>query len=82
MQSAARAGDRIQGLRAARDLIYKGDIAREIAEFHQRQASLLTYEDLADFTVLVEAPENHPLPGPGSQQLRSLVPGSLAPEWP
>ena len=52
-----RAGDRSQGLRAARDLIYKGDIAREIAEFHKRQGSLLTYEDLADFTVLVEVPE-------------------------
>ena len=52
-----QAGDRAQGIRAARDLVYKGDIAREIAEFHERQGSLLTYEDLADFTVLVEAPE-------------------------
>ncbi len=52
-----RAGDRTQGLRAARDLIYKGDIAQEIAEFHKRQESLLTYEDLADFTVMVEVPE-------------------------
>ena len=52
-----QAGDRKQGIRAARDLVYKGDIAREIAEFHKRQGSLLTYEDLADFTVLVEAPE-------------------------
>ncbi len=50
-------GDRVTRIRAARDLIYKGEIAREIAEFHQAQGSLLTYEDLANFSVRVEAPE-------------------------
>ncbi len=50
-------GSREEGLRAARDLIYKGEIAREIAAFHQAQGSLLTYEDLATFSVRVEAPE-------------------------
>ena len=50
-------GSRRQGIRAARDLIYRGDIAREIAEFHARANSLLTYEDLCTFTVLAEAPE-------------------------
>ena len=50
-------GGRTDGLRAARDLIYKGEIAREIAAFHQAQGSWLTYEDLAGFAVRVEAPE-------------------------
>lgn len=48
---------REEGLRAARNLIYKGEIAHEIAAFHQAQGSLLTYEDLAAFAVRVEAPE-------------------------
>lgn len=51
------AGDRQVGIRAARDLIYKGEIAREIADFHQREGSLLTYDDLAAFSVRVEPPE-------------------------
>lgn len=50
-------GNRRNGIRAARDLIYRGEIAREIAEFHAQAGSLLTYEDLCNFTVLVEAPE-------------------------
>ena len=50
------AGDRESGIRAARDLIYKGAIAREIAEFYAREGGLLTYEDLAAFTVRVEPP--------------------------
>jgi gamma-glutamyltranspeptidase/glutathione hydrolase len=50
-------GSRETGIRAARDLIYKGEIAREIAAFHQAQGSWLTYEDLAGFAVRLEAPE-------------------------
>jgi gamma-glutamyltranspeptidase/glutathione hydrolase len=50
-------GNRKRGIQAARDLIYKGEIAREIATFHQEQGSWLTYEDLAEFAVRVEAPE-------------------------
>ena len=50
-------GSREEGIRAARDLIYKGEIAREIAAFHAAQGSWLTYEDLAEFAVRVEAPE-------------------------
>ena len=50
-------GGRKAGLQAARDLIYKGEIAREIVEFHQNEGSLLTYDDLASFTVRVEQPE-------------------------
>lgn len=50
-------GNRTAGIRAARDLIYKGEIAREIAEFYRQQDGLLTYEDLAEFAVRVEPPE-------------------------
>ena len=50
-------GDREAGLKAARDLIYRGEIAREIAAYHQRAGGLLTYRDLADFSVRVERPE-------------------------
>ena len=49
-------GDRETGIRAARDLIYKGEIAREIADFHAREGGMLTYEDLAAFSVRVEPP--------------------------
>ncbi len=50
-------GDRVSGIRAARDLIYKGEIAREIIDYYQRIGSLLTYDDLAAFSVRVEQPE-------------------------
>lgn len=50
-------GSRQVGIQAARDLIYKGDIAHEIADFHRQQGSLLTYKDLAAFSVRVEQPE-------------------------
>ena len=49
-------GDRETGIRAARDLIYLGEIALEIAEFHAQEGGLLTYEDLAAFSVRVEPP--------------------------
>ena len=51
-------GDRQAGIRAARDLVYKGEIAREIVDFHQREGGLLTYDDLATFSVRVEPPEH------------------------
>lgn len=50
-------GGRRQGIRQARDLIYRGEIAREIADYHAQTDSLLAYEDLRDFTVRMEAPE-------------------------
>ena len=51
-------GDRHTGIQAARDLIYKGEIAHEIADFYQKEGGLLTYEDLAAFSVRVEPPEH------------------------
>ncbi len=51
-------GDRKAGIRAARDLVYKGEIAHEIAGFQRREGGLLTYEDLVTFSVQIEAPEH------------------------
>ncbi|MCC6395333.1 MAG: gamma-glutamyltransferase [Bryobacterales bacterium] len=54
-KKAASAG-RLAGLRAARDLFYKGQIAREMAEFSQRNGGLFRYEDFAAYTAKVEEP--------------------------
>ncbi|MCZ6634680.1 MAG: gamma-glutamyltransferase [bacterium] len=55
---AGAGGDRHAGLKAARDLIYQGEIAREIAAFSEQEGGLLRAEDLADFQVRVEPPEH------------------------
>jgi len=52
----AAAGGRSAGYAAARDLFYKGDIAREIAAFSQENGGLLTYDDIANFAVALEPP--------------------------
>ncbi|MCC6368328.1 MAG: gamma-glutamyltransferase [Bryobacterales bacterium] len=54
-KKAARAG-RLAGLRAARDLFYKGEIAREMADFSERNGGLFRYEDFAAYTAKVEEP--------------------------
>lgn len=51
---AAVGGDRIAGLRAARDAFYKGDIAQQIDAYHKDNGGLLRMEDLAAFEVEVE----------------------------
>jgi gamma-glutamyltranspeptidase/glutathione hydrolase len=55
-EAGARSRGREAGLQAARDCFYRGDIAREIAEFYRAEGGLLTYEDLAAFRVQVEEP--------------------------
>ena len=55
-EAGARQSGRQAGLRAARDLFYRGDIAREIAAFYASEGGLLTYDDLAAFNVQVEEP--------------------------
>jgi len=50
------AAGRHEGLRAARDLFYKGEIAQRTARFCQEQGGLLTAEDMAEFSVEVEPP--------------------------
>jgi gamma-glutamyltranspeptidase/glutathione hydrolase len=51
-------GDRHAGLKAARDLVYMGEIAREIAAFSEQQGGLLRAEDLEAFEARVEPPEH------------------------
>ncbi len=47
----ARRRGRARAIRAARDVFYKGEIARRIADFHAREGGLMTAEDLAEFQV-------------------------------
>ena len=51
---AATGGDRLTGLRAARDAFYKGDIAHGIDAYHRDNGGLLRLEDLANFEVEIE----------------------------
>ena len=44
-------------IRAARDYVYKGEMAREMVGFCQEQGGLLTMEDMGDFSVGIEEPE-------------------------
>ncbi len=53
-QNASRG--RSEALRAARDRFYKGDIAREMAEFSEQNGGLFRYEDFASYTAKVEEP--------------------------
>jgi gamma-glutamyltranspeptidase / glutathione hydrolase len=52
----AAAGTREDGLRAARDEFYGGDIAEAIVEFVSSHDGLLTMRDLSEFHVQVEDP--------------------------
>jgi gamma-glutamyltranspeptidase/glutathione hydrolase len=54
-QQAAGQG-REAGLRAARDRFYKGDIARAMAEFSEKNGGLFRYEDFASYSATVEEP--------------------------
>ncbi|MEZ5690026.1 MAG: gamma-glutamyltransferase, partial [Caenibius sp.] len=53
---AAASGNRTDGLKAARDAFYKGDIAASILKFHREHGGLLSAEDLADWKTPVEQP--------------------------
>jgi gamma-glutamyltranspeptidase / glutathione hydrolase len=47
---------RHEGLKAARDRFYKGDIARDLAAFSEANGGLFRYEDFAEYTAEVETP--------------------------
>src|SRR6266542_1384025 len=47
---------RCEALRAARDRFYKGDIAKTMADFSERNGGLFRYEDFTSYTVKVETP--------------------------
>jgi gamma-glutamyltranspeptidase / glutathione hydrolase len=53
-QDRAAGPDRKAGLRAAHDAFYRGDIAREIAAFQQREGGYLTMQDLAEYRSPIE----------------------------
>lgn len=55
-QERAAAGDRAQGLKAAYDAFYRGDIARTICDYHRDNGGLLRFEDMADYGVRFEEP--------------------------
>ena len=50
------AGDRLEGLRAARDVFYKGDVARTIVQCSDGVGGLLALEDLANYRARFEEP--------------------------
>lgn len=56
-EKAAGAG-REEGLKAAREAFYCGDIANRISSFHSENGGLITYDDLAGYTSPVEKPLN------------------------
>ncbi len=51
-----RARGRAEGIRAARDAFYRGEIAETISAFHRQEGGLLAREDLAEFSVEVARP--------------------------
>jgi len=51
-----RAKGRREALKAARDRFYKGDIARDLANFSEANGGLFRYEDFAEYTAEVETP--------------------------
>ena len=48
-----RARGRAEGIKAARDAFYRGEIAEAICAFHRQEGGLLTREDLGEFSVEV-----------------------------
>jgi gamma-glutamyltranspeptidase/glutathione hydrolase len=55
-ESAASSAGRREGLRAARDRFYKGDIARVMGEFSEQNGGLYRYEDFAAYSAQIESP--------------------------
>jgi gamma-glutamyltranspeptidase/glutathione hydrolase len=54
VERAAMTYGRAAGLRAVRDAVYHGEIARRMAEFSAQAGGLLTEDDLGQFAVAVE----------------------------
>ena len=51
-----QAKDRHEGLKAARDRFYKGDIAQALAAFSEANGGLFRYQDFAEYNAEVETP--------------------------
>lgn len=55
-QDRAAGGDRLQGIKAARDAFYVGDIAQKISDYHIANGGFLRADDLASYQVRFEDP--------------------------
>lgn len=55
-QERARGGSRHDGLMAARDAFYKGDIAAKICDYHAQEGGFLTRDDMSSYDVRFEDP--------------------------
>ena len=55
-QEAAARGGRKDGLAAARDAFYRGDLARAMVRYHEDSGGWLTMEDLAGYASAIEEP--------------------------
>ena len=62
-EKAAASKGRHEALKAARDRFYKGDIAREMAQFSEANGGLFRFEDFAEYTATVETPVSIPYRG-------------------
>lgn len=56
MSSAAVAGDRLAGLKAARDVFYKGSVAKTIVDSSASVGGILSMDDLASYEALFGQP--------------------------
>ncbi|MCC7154845.1 MAG: gamma-glutamyltransferase family protein [Bryobacterales bacterium] len=50
-------GNRARKLAAVRDLFYKGELARKMAAFSEKEDGLIRYEDLAGFKAEIDSPK-------------------------
>ena len=86
-EKTAAGKGRSEGLKAARDAFYKGDLARMMADFHAENGGWLTRDDLAEFSSAIEEPVQRSYrgidvytcgpwcQGPVLQQMLSLLEG-------
>jgi gamma-glutamyltranspeptidase/glutathione hydrolase len=51
-------GNRVAKLQAVHDVFYKGDIAKRIASFNEKNGGLIAYEDLANFHAETDQPRS------------------------
>ena len=55
-EERSRGGDRADGLSAAYDAFYRGDIAETICDYHEAHGGFLARQDMADYRVRYEEP--------------------------
>lgn len=55
-QESLNRGDRVEGLQAAHDAFYKGEVARKICDYHRKHGGFLKAADMASYQVRYEKP--------------------------